>query len=987
MPHEGNLRCLAVLVEFDGGTSSAPLYHKSGSTIEYYEEMLFSKDDTKAGWPSFRSYYNQNSRGKLDITGSVVGWYKAKHELSYYTGWNGGTGAGSRTIELISECIDYAEDWFDGDLIQFNNDGPDGIPSSGPEFGDESDKYIDVFLVIHSGKGSESRSDPDARSDNFHSHFSPGFSQEAGGVIVKGYSINGEYAGAPQDYFPGVFIHECGHWFGLPDLYDYGYDSAGVGKWSMMAAGSWSCTSFDAWSKVYLGWFKEDDGSLINIVSNITDVEIPDIHMENSVIYRLWEVGLKESEYFLVENRQRQSTGPDISLPGEGLLIWHVDESVPSGRPNDNQDHPLLKLLQCDGEDDLYYYRPPFGDDTDPWPCGNKDFDSYSNPSSRAYNGEETMVAVRNISPSGDVMTADFEVGVITEGIQVISYEVNDIFGNGDGIPNWGEEIYLKVNLMNNSGPKTGVSANISSTNPLVNIDSDQVYYGDMSVRQSSEGSSSYHIFIPSSDTEDSKDNVIFFNVDITADGYTQESNFTLTIKDPNSNVVFWDDLEGNPEDRGWKSKEGFTGWSNEWHVSSTKNYTPGGFHSFKFGDTSSKGYLDKSYGKLLTPEIILPENSLLTIRHWIDAENLSSDEAYDGGVVMIYKNGEYEIIEPERGYQYRISLSAESQLIYFDDENNKIGSPCYSGKSSSWILDTFDLSNYEGLVQIAFVFGSDDFGEIQRGDYEGWYIDDVLITSQKNIPPSPPIIKMAGYLDTDISVSNGGTLYMEALAFDPNGLEDIDSVEIYYNDKPTGAVFQYVDRWIHSISIEIPPLDPQIFKPGMEIPFTVVAKDKGGLKSVPWPHFRVENAYDPLQYSSVDVSDFNKLNISTENYQHFGMDLSYFPLQSTASSIRSIGYLDTVLTSNGGLLKIIARFNEDEADQISNVQIHYQNATLPFILNNNGSDGDFIPQDVYFTFMQQFNGTLPIGEFIFWFSAESKQGDITYFAPNLILN
>ncbi|MBU1625791.1 M6 family metalloprotease domain-containing protein, partial [bacterium] len=767
--HEGKLKALIVLVEFPKGN---PLLHLPASTKEYYEKMLFNTGTLNNKWPTFRDFYLQNSRGKLDITGSVVGWYKAEKEIGYYSGGNGGTQSNSRTGELIDEALDYAAEQFNGDLTQFDNDGPDGIPNSG-----DDDGLMDVFLVVHAGKGSESAGD--AREDSFHSHYSPGFGKKVGGVQVWGYCLEGEFAGSAQDYFPGVFIHECGHWFGLPDLYDYGYDSSGVGGWSMMAAGSWYCSSFDAWSKTYLGWYNEEDGSLINVCSDTDGIVIPDIHRDDGVIYRMWTFCQESPEYFLVENRERQPSGVDRNQPGNGLLIWHVDESIPAGRPNDDQEHPLLKLLQCDGRDDLYYYRNSW-DGTDPWPCGEKDFSAYSNPSSRSYNDEDTLVVIRNISDPGDVMVADFEVGVLSEGIQVISYKVNDIFGNGDGIPNPGEEIYLRVKLLNNSGPQTNVSATISTTNPVViEMSHDTVYYGNMNIGESSWGESSYYFVIDG--TQDNYDPVIQFTVNITADNYTQTASLFLTIIDPKSNIVFRDDLEGDPMSRGWKHKDKQTGWVDQWHLSTQKNNTPGGSQSFKFGSTGSSAYADKAYGELLSPEIILPKNSIMTIRHWMDAEILEdSDKAYDGGLLMIYKDGNEELIEPSGGYPYRISISSENPLTY-NEGDEKVGYPCFSGRIP-WSVATFDLSKYEGQVQILFRFASDDFPSPKK--YEGWYIDDILITAQKTIPPSPPVIKIAGYYDTNISVSNGGTLNMTAHVSDPNGLEDIKSVEVYYNNK-----------------------------------------------------------------------------------------------------------------------------------------------------------------------------------------------------------
>jgi len=960
----GNLKALVVLVEFPEGN---PLLHEPVSTVSYYEEMLFGTGKLNKGRVSFRDFYRENSRGKLDITGSVVGWYSAKRELSYYTNWAGGIGEGARTGELISECVDYAAGWFDDDLTQFDSNG---------------DGYVDLFMVIHAGKGSEDRNNP--RKDNFWSHFTSYFGKFAGGVEVWGYSINGEYAIAPQDYFPGVMTHECGHWFGLPDLYDYGGDSAGIGVWGMMGAGSWQLSSFTAWSKVYLGWVNEEDGTLINLCANTEDLQIPDIHRDDGKIIRLWTYCQESPEYFLVENRQRQDNGYDNGLPGSGLLIWHVDETVSPSLPNDNQDHPLLKLMQCDGRDDLYYGRS-YGDPTDPWPCDNKAFDNYSNPSSRAYNGSETLVAIRNMSESGEIMTADFEVGILSEGITILGYTVDDIFGNADGLPNPGEEIYLKIKLINNSGFQKNVRATLMSTDPSVTIYKDIVSYGDMDIGGISEGDSSYHFVISAPEVMGGEETILF-NLEITTDDTFKTETFSLQIRDPDSDTVFWDDFEGNLEERGWSSRQ-ITDWTNEWHVSTQKNYTPGGSQSYKFGDRGRDGYLNKAYGQLTSPEIILPAQSILTFRYWIDAESLSESEAYDGGLVMILKDGKEELIEPEGGYPYEISLSGNNPLKYKDDDGNEYGYPCYSGRKG-WSRAVFDLSQYEGQVQILFKFASDDFGSpTERGEYEGWYIDDISITSQKGTKREPPVIKMAGYYDTNISVSNGGILQIKAYVHDPNGYKDIDSVEVYYAGNPVQQLSEEAEG-IYSFTTEVPPLDPGIFSSGMAIPLVIIAKDKDGMESVPWPYFRVVDVEATMPVSSSEPDDpYYHYQVRLSETLDRYMLRSYFSQSTDTPKIRAVGYLDSDLNNYGGMIKLIAQFDEDESNEISEVEVYAGDILMPFTLNNSGLEGDFVPGDSYFTYCYQFTGSLPPGDYTLDFVGVTKDGRRTQIAPYLILN
>jgi hypothetical protein len=57
-------------------------------------------------------------------------------------------------------------------------------------------------------------------------------------------------------------------------------------------------------------------------------------------------------EYYLLEHRRR--IGADERLPGEGLLVWHVDERRQSFRlAQADPRHKLLHLVAADGRDDL----------------------------------------------------------------------------------------------------------------------------------------------------------------------------------------------------------------------------------------------------------------------------------------------------------------------------------------------------------------------------------------------------------------------------------------------------------------------------------------------------------------------------------------------------------------------------------------------------------------------------------------------------------
>jgi M6 family metalloprotease-like protein len=169
------------------------------------------------------------------------------------------------------------------------------------------------------------------------------------GVKINKYAMMPEVGGDLTGYsgpafgpFPptcGVYAHEYGHVLGLPDQYDYGYESEGTGMYSLMASGSWarypydslekrllfsgnSPTHLDAWSKIRLGFVTP------TIVSTAITVNL--LGSENHpVAYKMDVPNSNGKEYFLLENRQ--NIGFDISLArygAHGLAVYHVDETV-----------------------------------------------------------------------------------------------------------------------------------------------------------------------------------------------------------------------------------------------------------------------------------------------------------------------------------------------------------------------------------------------------------------------------------------------------------------------------------------------------------------------------------------------------------------------------------------------------------------------------------------------------------------------------------
>jgi len=74
----------------------------------------------------------------------------------------------------------------------------------------------------------------------------------------------------------------------------------------------------------------------------------------------------------------------------------------------------------------------------------------------------------------------------------------------------------------------------------------------------------------------------------------------------------------------------------------------------------------------------------------------------------------------------------------------------------------------------------------------------------------SPPMILYAGFGDTNLSNSIGGTLMVNAVVFDPDGQENIDDVMLYLGGKSTGIELIIVGDWegsdLYSVELNIPP-------------------------------------------------------------------------------------------------------------------------------------------------------------------------------------
>lgn len=378
-PLRGTVRVAVVLVDFSD--------RQMEETTNHFNDLFFSTGVLPHG--SVREYYTDVTNGLVTLTGEVVGPYRMPQTLAWYANSNFGIGiptGDARAPQLAKDAAVEANP--DVDFGPYDNDG---------------NGFVDAFIVVHAGGGGETT----GNSGDIWSHkWTLPEVFDADGTRIFGYLT------IPEDARIGVAAHELGHLlFGFPDLYDTDNTSEGVGNWCLMGGGSWNGGGDipahpSAWCKVNQGW-----ASVTNVTS-AGSVTLADVKSSRNV-HRLWKDGGSGTEYFLLENRQR--TGYDSDLPGDGLLVWHVDENQEA---NTDENHYKVGLIQADGKRHLELARNR-GDAGDPYPgsSSNTSLTSNSTPNTNSFAGQDTCVSITAISASAATMTATLSV---TCGKQVI---------------------------------------------------------------------------------------------------------------------------------------------------------------------------------------------------------------------------------------------------------------------------------------------------------------------------------------------------------------------------------------------------------------------------------------------------------------------------------------------------------------------------------------------------------------------------------------
>lgn len=333
--YAGTKRCLILLVDFpDKKFESA---HDQAFYNRVANERGLKTDEGFVG--SVKDYFLAQSNDLFNLEFDVKGPYTMTNSYTYYGKGRNDTYA----YKMVEEACTQAH--------------ADGVDFSNYDWTGSGD--VDLVYIIYAGYGAATGGE----ENTIWPHQSYIDDKVLDGKTVSTYACSNEIdlineTASAHVQGIGPICHEFSHCLGFPDLYDTSSnDNYGVGYWDLLSDGSYNgdtfCPSgYSAYEKWMAGW-------LTPIELSDEDVQVDNLKAlsEGGDAYIIYNPNTNYSnEYYLLENRQR--TNWDSYLPGNGLLVTHVDYDATAwdyNTVNNTTGHLRYALIPADGR--LSYYN------------------------------------------------------------------------------------------------------------------------------------------------------------------------------------------------------------------------------------------------------------------------------------------------------------------------------------------------------------------------------------------------------------------------------------------------------------------------------------------------------------------------------------------------------------------------------------------------------------------------------------------------------
>ena len=461
----------------------------------------FTVDPPPHNRPYFRdqivavsNYYYQASSGQLDITGDVFpvardDAYQLDHTMGFY---NPNTNEEENNRQLAQLFIDAVQKADSADEFIFSD--------------------FDVVTVFHAGVGKDIALGFDETPQDIPSiYFTPEFFRRYydpnftgipvdGGthIIDRGLLLPETQSQAEIEIgLLGIFAANMGSHLGLYDLFSPTEQESGIGVFGVMDAGLFNALGLApaipcAFSRNILGW---ENPTELNSPSQ--KIEVHPFRGENSTGQTLYKIPINQTEFYLVENRgdytvnldslyfelaENRETPPtylevlktylpdritvsdstgvllnienyDWGLPGSGLLIWHIDETVilengSENQINNDKNNRAVDLEEADGSQDIGFeytivepgYQSELGTWLDYWfkenptPLFQNEFSPTSAPNTRANRtlANSNIIMTDFSSRNSDIISFSLDLDYNKSGFPIVLSDSanNESFGN-----------------------------------------------------------------------------------------------------------------------------------------------------------------------------------------------------------------------------------------------------------------------------------------------------------------------------------------------------------------------------------------------------------------------------------------------------------------------------------------------------------------------------------------------------------------------------
>lgn len=327
------------------------------------------------GTGSARDYFMASSYGKFAPNFEVVGPYNLSNNIAFYgENKNNVQGNDKNPAALVVDAC-AAANAAGLDFTQYDTD---------------SDGILDNVFVYYAGYN-EAEGGPENTvwphrwvvytSEENATNYTYGgtvASVTFDGKRLYDYACTSELSGSAGNSMCGIgtFCHEFGHVIGMPDYYNTDDSNKNtLNEWSIMDYGGYSNEGrtpplYSTYDRFYLGWLTPQemnspiDLTLLPIYQGTTEPSNTNqqAYLLSATTHDLNGANPTPSEFFMLEYRKK--TGWDAFLPGEGMLIWHIDYNQSAW--DDNGPNNYTGTSQTATDHMRVYLQPLSGSTTTP---------------------------------------------------------------------------------------------------------------------------------------------------------------------------------------------------------------------------------------------------------------------------------------------------------------------------------------------------------------------------------------------------------------------------------------------------------------------------------------------------------------------------------------------------------------------------------------------------------------------------------------------